>query len=160
MTQNCIPPSEFIIPNRECAIRLGIGEGAKVIFKQVSHLLDSQLLHFCIWSVVLWTVLHCVTNCELCIVSRWPSSASGVGFTLPQLEQIDLSGVDVPLNTKQTNNCSSVAYSYSGSIAQRVVKKALPATPGLLKFWCWIVQFMRKNFTVRKTLLTFFYDPR
>ena len=37
MTQNCIPPSEFIIPNRECVIRLGIGEGANVIFKQVSH---------------------------------------------------------------------------------------------------------------------------
>ena len=25
------------IPNRECVIRLGIGEGANVIFKQVSH---------------------------------------------------------------------------------------------------------------------------
>ena len=40
MTQNCIPPSEIIIPNREgvnSAIRLGIGEGANVIFKQVSH---------------------------------------------------------------------------------------------------------------------------
>ena len=37
MTQNCIPPSETIIPNRECAIRLGIGVGANVIFKQVSH---------------------------------------------------------------------------------------------------------------------------
>ena len=37
MTQNCIPPSEIIIPNRECVIRLGIGEGANVIFKQVSH---------------------------------------------------------------------------------------------------------------------------
>ena len=37
MTQNCIPPSEVIIPNRECVIRLGIGEGANVIFKQVSH---------------------------------------------------------------------------------------------------------------------------
>ena len=37
MTQNCIPPSEIILPNRECAIRLGIGEGANVTFKQVSH---------------------------------------------------------------------------------------------------------------------------
>ena len=37
MRQNCIPPSEIIIPNRECVIRLGIGEGANVIFKQVSH---------------------------------------------------------------------------------------------------------------------------
>ena len=37
MTQNCIPPSEIIIPNRECVIRLGIGEGANVIFKQVSQ---------------------------------------------------------------------------------------------------------------------------
>ena len=37
MTQNCISPSEIIIPNRECVIRLGIGEGANVIFKQVSH---------------------------------------------------------------------------------------------------------------------------
>ena len=37
MTQNRIPPSEIIIPNRECVIRLGIGEGANVIFKQVSH---------------------------------------------------------------------------------------------------------------------------
>ena len=37
MTQNCIPPSEIIIPNRECVIRLGIGEGANVISKQVSH---------------------------------------------------------------------------------------------------------------------------
>ena len=37
MTQNCIPPSEIIIPNRECVIRLSIGEGANVIFKQVSH---------------------------------------------------------------------------------------------------------------------------
>ena len=35
--QNCIPPSEIIISNRECVIRLGIGEGANVIFKQVSH---------------------------------------------------------------------------------------------------------------------------
>ena len=37
MTQNCIPPSEIIIPNRECVIRLCIGEGANVISKQVSH---------------------------------------------------------------------------------------------------------------------------
>ena len=37
MTQNCIPPSEIIIPNRECVIRLGIGEGANVICMQVSH---------------------------------------------------------------------------------------------------------------------------
>ena len=37
MTQNCILPSEIIMPNRECVIRLGIGEGANVIFKQVSH---------------------------------------------------------------------------------------------------------------------------
>ena len=37
MTQNCIPLSEIIIPNRECVIRLGIGEGANVIFKQASH---------------------------------------------------------------------------------------------------------------------------
>ena len=37
MTQNCIPPSVIIIPNRECVIQLGIGEGANVIFKQVSH---------------------------------------------------------------------------------------------------------------------------
>ena len=37
LTQNYIPPSEIIIPNRECVIRLGIGEGANVIFKQVSH---------------------------------------------------------------------------------------------------------------------------
>ena len=52
MTQNCIPPSEIIIPNRECVIRLGIGEGANVIFKQVSH-----------------TIRHFVTGvfyCELC----------------------------------------------------------------------------------------------
>ena len=27
----------IIPPNRECVIRLGIGEGANVIFKQVSH---------------------------------------------------------------------------------------------------------------------------
>ena len=37
ITQNCISPSEIIIPNRECVIRLGIGEGANVIFKQVSR---------------------------------------------------------------------------------------------------------------------------
>ena len=37
-------------------------------------------------------------------MSRWPSLANLVGFTLPQLAQIDLSCVDVPLNTKQTNN--------------------------------------------------------
>ena len=37
MSQNCIPPSEIIIPNRESLIRLGIGEGANIIFKQVSH---------------------------------------------------------------------------------------------------------------------------
>ena len=37
MTQNCISPSEIIIPNRECVIRHGIGEDAYVIFKQVSH---------------------------------------------------------------------------------------------------------------------------
>ena len=36
-TQNCIPPSEIIIPNGECVIRLGIGVGTNVIFKQVSH---------------------------------------------------------------------------------------------------------------------------
>ena len=30
MTQNCIPQSEIIIPNRECVIRLIIGEGANV----------------------------------------------------------------------------------------------------------------------------------
>ena len=53
MTQNCIPPSEFIIPNRECVSRLGTGEGANVIFKQVSHRLDSRLLHFCNCSVLL-----------------------------------------------------------------------------------------------------------
>ena len=109
MTQNCIPPSDFIISNRECVIRLGIGEDANVIFKQVSHRLVSRLLHFCIWSVVLWTVLHCVTYCEICIVSRWPSLASGFGFTLPQLAQTDLSSVDVPLNTKQTNSLYDVA---------------------------------------------------
>ena len=32
MTQNCIPLSEFIIPNRKCVIQLGIGEGANVMF--------------------------------------------------------------------------------------------------------------------------------
>ena len=106
MTQNCIPPSDFIIPNRECMIRLGIGEDANVMFKQVSHRLVSRLLHFCNWSVLLWTVLHCVTYCELCIVFRWPSLASGFGFTLPQSAQIDLSSVDVPLNTKQRNKVS------------------------------------------------------
>ena len=37
MMQNCIPPSEIIKPNRECVIRLGVGEGANVIFQQVSH---------------------------------------------------------------------------------------------------------------------------
>ena len=37
ITQNCITPSEIIIPIRECVIQLGIGEGANVIFKQVSH---------------------------------------------------------------------------------------------------------------------------
>ena len=42
LTYNCLKlavfsPSEIIIPNRECVIRLGIGEGANVIFKQVSH---------------------------------------------------------------------------------------------------------------------------
>ena len=37
MTQNCIPLSEFIIPNRDCVIWNGIGEGANIIFKQVSH---------------------------------------------------------------------------------------------------------------------------
>ena len=33
------PPSgqNFTFPIRECVIRLGIGEGANVIFKQVSH---------------------------------------------------------------------------------------------------------------------------
>ena len=37
MMQNCIPPSEITIglPNREFVIRLGISEGANVIFKQV-----------------------------------------------------------------------------------------------------------------------------
>ena len=37
MTQNCILPSEIILPNREFVIRLGIGEGTNVIFKPVSH---------------------------------------------------------------------------------------------------------------------------
>ena len=37
MTQNCIPSSEIVIPNRECVIRLGIGEGANVLFKQESR---------------------------------------------------------------------------------------------------------------------------
>ena len=39
-------------------------------------------------------------------ISRWPSLANWVGFTLPLLAQIDLSCVDVPLNTKQTKNKS------------------------------------------------------
>ena len=55
--------------------------------------------------VLLWTVLHC--NCviyeELCIVSCWPSFTTRVDYTLSQLAHIDLSCVDVPLNTKQ--NC-------------------------------------------------------
>jgi hypothetical protein len=43
-------------------------------------------------------------KCELCIASRWPSLAiRGVGFTVPQLAQIDLSSVGVPLSAKQTN---------------------------------------------------------
>ena len=49
-------------------------------------------------------MLHCVTYWELCIVSRWPSLPNWVGFTFPQLAQIDLSCVDVPLNTKQTKS--------------------------------------------------------
>ena len=52
----------------------------------------------------MWTVLHCVTYWELCIVFRWPSLANWVCFTLPQLAQIDLSCFDVPFNTKQTLN--------------------------------------------------------
>ena len=52
----------------------------------------------------LWTVLHRVTYWELCIVYRWPSLATWVGFTLLQLAQIDLSCVNMPLNTKWTNN--------------------------------------------------------
>ena len=36
MTQNCIPPSKIILPNRESVIRLGIGEGADVIVELVS----------------------------------------------------------------------------------------------------------------------------
>ena len=47
-----------------------------------------------------------VTYWELCIVSRWPSIYNWVGFALPQLAQIDLSCVDVPLNAKQTNKQS------------------------------------------------------
>ena len=46
MTQNCIPPSEIIIPNRECVIRLGIYEGANVIFKQVSHTIRKPVVAF------------------------------------------------------------------------------------------------------------------
>ena len=61
-------------------------------------------------SISLWTLLHCVTYWELCIVSRWPSLANWVGFTLPQLAQIDLSCVDVPLNTKQTNKQTNFGY--------------------------------------------------
>ena len=61
---------------------------------------ETSVTHF----GLLWTVLHNVTYWELCIVSRWPSLANWVGFTLPQLAQIDLSCEDVPLNTKQTNS--------------------------------------------------------
>ena len=39
MTQNCIPPSEIIVPNRECVIRLGIGEGALRTFEEDTYLL-------------------------------------------------------------------------------------------------------------------------
>ena len=45
MTQNCIPPSE-IISNRECVILLGIGEGANVILKQVSHTIRKPVVAF------------------------------------------------------------------------------------------------------------------
>ena len=46
MTLNCIPPSGIITPNRECVIRLGIGEGANVIFKQVSHTIRWPVVAF------------------------------------------------------------------------------------------------------------------
>ena len=54
-----------------------------------------------VWSDLVLVKAHCVTYWELWSVSRWPSIANRVGFTLPQLAQIDLSCVDVPLNTKQ-----------------------------------------------------------
>ena len=53
-----------------------------------------KLLEFYFWGSV-----------RTLIVSRWPSLAAWVSFTLPQLAQIDISCVDVPLNTKQTNKC-------------------------------------------------------
>ena len=46
MTQNCIPPSEIFIPNRECVIRLDIGEGVNVIFKQVSRAIRYPVVAF------------------------------------------------------------------------------------------------------------------
>jgi len=51
------PPSE-IISNRVCGIWLGIGEGANVIISKYVIWLDSGLLRFCNWSVLLWTVLR------------------------------------------------------------------------------------------------------
>ena len=91
ITQNCIPPSEIIIPNRECAIRLGIDEGANVIFEQVSHTI-SRLLHFCNCSVLLWSncvtfcnvlrIMHCLSLAILSQLSRFHPSAVGTNWPI------------------------------------------------------------------------------
>ena len=70
----------------------------------ISQSIDSAVLqyitlsyHLHMWCHWQWCSIVCFK-----IYSRWPSLANWVGFTLPQLAQIDLSCVDVPLNTKQT----------------------------------------------------------
>jgi hypothetical protein len=55
-------------------------------------------------AVILQILIATWRRQELPCLSRWPSFANWVGFTLPQLAQIDLSSVDVPLNTKQTHS--------------------------------------------------------
>ena len=58
---------------------------------------------------------------KLCIFSPWPSLATWIGSTLPQLARIDLSRADVPLNTKQTNVKWNQAWQSNSSLTITLV---------------------------------------
>ena len=57
-------------------------------------------LHHCLLTK-LWLYQNKFAYAIPLTTQHWPSLAAWVGFTLPQLAQIDLSCVDVPLNTKK-----------------------------------------------------------
>ena len=82
--------------------------------------IDGWLLHFCN-CMECFIVINCVTLCNVlrmhCVLLAILSQLSG--FTLPQVAYIDLSCVDVPLNTKLTirlricvSNASTSSYTH------------------------------------------------